>query len=66
MGKLKLYDTSIPQELIADERNRLHLAKTPQEKWDDLIDLIHLSISLNGVRPIKELQGKVIVLRKLK
>lgn len=64
MGKFKLYDTSIPPEIIVEERAALYLSKSPQEKWNELLALIRLSISLNGGQPLKKPQGKGLIIQK--
>jgi hypothetical protein len=64
MGKFKLYDSSIPREIIAEERATLYLSKSPREKWNELLALIRLSVSLNGGQPLKKPQGKGLIIQK--
>ena len=65
MSRLKLYDTSIPLEQIAQERAMQYMRLSPLEKLNQLFALIDLAQRLNGDSPIKEPQGKGIVLRKI-
>lgn len=64
MGKLKLYGASIPPEQIVRERDVAYLALSPKDKFLQLLALIHLSISLNGGRPLKQPQGKGLVISR--
>jgi hypothetical protein len=64
MGKLKLYDISIPPEQLVRERDSAYLALSPKEKFLQLLALIHLSTSLNGGRPLKQPQGKGLVISR--
>lgn len=66
MGKLKLYDTTIPQESIVREREMAYLALSPKDKFLQLISLIRLSVSLNGGRPLKQPQGKGLIISRKK
>jgi hypothetical protein len=66
MGKLKLYDTSIPRDLIVRERIEAYQSLSSQKKILQLLSLIRLSVSLNGGRPIKEPQGKGLVISRKK
>jgi hypothetical protein len=64
MGKLKLYDTSIPPEQVVRERDVAYLTLSPKEKFLQLLALIHLSTALNGGRPLKQPQGKGLVISR--
>lgn len=64
MGKLKIYDLSTPSEQIVREREVAYLALSPKEKLLQLISLIHLSVSLNGGKPLKQPQGKGLVISR--
>lgn len=66
MGKLKLYDTSTPRLQIVAEREAEYLSKSPEEKFRQLLSLIRLSIKLNGGQPLKEPQGKGLVISRKK
>lgn len=66
MSQLNLYDTSMPLEEIAQERGKQYMRLSPLEKLNQLCALIDLAQRLNSDAPIKEPQGKGIVLRKLK
>ena len=66
MSRLKLYDTTMPLEQIAQERAIQYMRLSPREKLNQLFALIDLAQRLNGDSPIKGPQGKGIVLRKLK
>lgn len=66
MGKLKLYDTSLPRDLIVRERMEAYQSLSGQKKMLRLLSLIRLSMSLNGGRPIKEPQGKGLVIARKK
>lgn len=65
MSRLKLYDTSVPLEQIAQERADQYIRLSPLEKLNQLFALIDLAQRLNGDAPIKEPQSKGIVLRKI-
>lgn len=64
MSRLKIYDTSIPLEQIAQERAEHYMRLSPLEKLNELFALIDISKRLNGDAPIKEPQGKGFILRK--
>ena len=64
MGKLKLYDTSIPRELIAEERESVYLSRSPEQRFLSVLYLNHISVVMNGGRPLKSPQGKGLVIRK--
>ena len=64
MGKLKLYDLSTPPEQIVREREMAYLALSPKEKFLQLASLIHLSVVLNGGKPLKQPQGKGLVISR--
>ena len=64
MGKLKLYDVSIPPEQIVRERDNAYLVLSPKEKFLQLLALIRLSKALNGGRPLKQPQGKGLVISR--
>lgn len=64
MGKFKLYDSSIPRELIAEERAVAYNSKSPLEKWNELFALIRLSVDLNAGQALKKPQGKGLVIQK--
>ena len=66
MGKLKLYDTSIPRSQIVAERDTEYLSQSPREKLNRLFNLIHLSIKMNGGKPLKEPQGKGLIISRKK
>ena len=65
MGKLKLYDTSIPRELIAQERESVYLSRSPEQRFFSVLHLKHISVTMNGGKPLKSPQGKGLVIRKL-
>lgn len=65
MGKLKLYDTSIPRELIAQERESVYLSRSPEQRFFSVLHLNHISVTMNGGKPLKSPQGKGLVIRKL-
>ena len=66
MGKLRLYDTSTPQEQVVREREMAYLALSSKEKFLQLVSLIRISVSLNGGRPLKQPQGKgLVICRKI-
>lgn len=56
----------MPLEQIAQERAMQYMRLSPLEKLNQLCALIDLAQRLNSDAPIKEPQGKGIVLRKLK
>ena len=64
MSRLKLYDLSIPREEILKERESVYLKLSPSRKLYALFNLIKLSVKLNGGNPLKQPQGKGIVISK--
>ena len=64
MGKLKLYDTSIPRELIVGERESVCLSRNPEQRFFSILKLNQISIIMNGCKPLKSPQGKGLVIRK--
>jgi len=66
MGKLKIYDTSIPRSQIVAEREAEYLSQSPANKLKRLFTLIRLSVKMNGGKPLKEPQGKGLVISRQK
>lgn len=66
MAKLVLHDLSLSPEAIQQEREQRFLKLSAQEKLEELFALINLSIAMNGGKPIKEPQGKGLIIRKKK
>lgn len=64
MGKLKLYDTSIPRETIVEERESVYLSRTPKQCFFSILQLNRISVAMNGGKPLKSPQGKGLVIRK--
>ncbi|RDC57800.1 hypothetical protein DU508_02250 [Pedobacter chinensis] len=64
MGKLTLYDTSIPREKIVEERESIYLSRTPEQRFFSVLQLNYISVTMNGGQPIKSPQGKGIIIRK--
>lgn len=64
MGRLKIYSTDIPRESIVAEREAIYLNRSAEQKIYLLLNLIHTSVQMNGGRPLKQPQGKGIVIRK--
>ena len=64
MGKLKLYDTSLPPEHIAREREMAYLSLSSLRKFQQLLALIRVSVALNGGKPVKVPQGKGLVISR--
>lgn len=64
MGKLKLYDTGIPHEQIIKERDQRYLQQSPADKFYSLLQLINVTITMNGGRPLKQPQGKGLIITK--
>ena len=65
MGKLTLYDISTPRELIAQERESVYLSRTPEQRFFSVLHLNHISVAMNGGKPLKSPQGKGLVIRNL-
>ena len=65
MGRLKIYDTDTPRESILAEREALYLSKSAEQKIYALLQLNHIAVQLNGGKPLKQPQGKGIVIKKL-
>lgn len=66
MGKLKLYDPLLSPEQIVRERYVAYLSLPPRQKLQQLLTLIRLSVSLNGGRPVKQPQGKGLIISRNK
>ena len=64
MGKLTLYDISIPRETIFDERENLYLSRTPEQRFFGVLQLNHISVTMKGGKPLKSPQGKGIIIRR--
>ncbi len=63
MGKLILHDNPDPERLANERANRFYNLPF-EEKLRELFALIDLAVKMNGGKPIKEPQGKGIVIRK--
>ena len=66
MGKLKLYDINIPRETIAEERESVYFSRTAEQRFFGVLQLNHISVTMNGGKPLKSPQSKGIVIRKVK
>ena len=64
MGKLNLYDTTTPRETIIEERDSIYLSRTPEQRFFGVLQLNHISVTMNGGKPLKFPQGKGLVIRK--
>lgn len=64
MGKLILHENPDPERLNEKRADRFYHLPF-EEKLKELFALIDLSVKMNSGKPIKEPQGKGIVLRKL-
>jgi hypothetical protein len=64
MAKLILHDPSLSSEQLLWERQQRFLQLSPQEKWAELMALIRVSIMMNGGHPLKQPQGKGIVIQR--
>lgn len=64
MGNLTLYDITVPRETIAEQRENVYLSRTPEQRFFDVLQLNHISVTMNGDRPLKTPQGKGIIIRK--
>ncbi len=64
MGRLKLYDTNTPRETIVEERESIYLSRTSEQRFFAVLQLNHISIAMNGGKPLKSPQGKGLVIRK--
>jgi hypothetical protein len=64
MGRLKIYDISIPRESILAERESVYLNKSAEQKIYTLLQLNRTAVQLNGGKPLKQPQGKGLLIRK--
>lgn len=64
MSRLKIYDTSLSREEIERIRAQTYLQRSPKEKLDTLFNLIAVSRKLNGGKPLKQPQGKGIIITR--
>ncbi|WP_412469061.1 hypothetical protein [Pedobacter sp. KLB.chiD] len=64
MGKLKLYDINTPRETIVEERDAIYLSYTPEQRFFGVLQLNHISVMMNGGKPLKSPQSKGLVIRK--
>ena len=63
MGKIIIHTNPNPEQ--QDLERHLRFAQLPlSEKLNQLFALIDLTVKMNGGKPLKEPQGKGIVLRK--
>ena len=66
MGRLKIYDQNISRESIVAEREAAYLNRSAEQKFHALLNLNRISVQMNGGNPLKEPQGKGIIIRKAK
>ena len=66
MGRLKIYDQNISRESIVAEREAAYLNRSAEQKFQALLNLNRISVQMNGGNPLKEPQGKGIIIRKAK
>jgi hypothetical protein len=64
MGKLVLYDITMPRETIAEERANIYLSRTPEQRFFGVLQLNYISVTMNGGQPLKSPQGKGIIIHK--
>ncbi|MDQ0965921.1 hypothetical protein QFZ20_001324 [Flavobacterium sp. W4I14] len=64
MGKLTLYDITVPYEAIVEERDGIYLSRTPEQRFFGVLQLNYISVTMNGGKPLKFPQGKGLVIRK--
>lgn len=64
MAKLILHNTSLPAGQLARERALRFLQLSPQEKLTELFALIRLSVAMNGGQPLKQPQGKGLIIQR--
>ncbi|MGE6220501.1 hypothetical protein ACQKCH_11795 [Nubsella zeaxanthinifaciens] len=64
MGRLKIYDISVPRESILAERETLYLSKSAEQKIFTLLQLNRTAVQLNGGKPLKQPQGKGLLIRR--
>jgi hypothetical protein len=64
MGKLTLYDVTVPREAIVEERENIYLSRTPKQRFFGILQLNNISVTMNGGQPLKFPQGKGIIIRK--
>ena len=64
MGSLKIYDQNISRESIVAEREATYLNRSAEQKFYALLNLNRVSVQMNGGNPLKQPQGKGIVIRK--
>ncbi|MBB6238765.1 hypothetical protein HDC90_003411 [Pedobacter sp. AK013] len=64
MGKLKLYDINTPRETIVEERDGVYLSRSPEQRFFGVLELNHISVTMNGGKPLKSPQGKGLVICK--
>ena len=58
MGKLRLCNTDIPLEALAQERAMLYQSYSPEREFKELPELIETARMLNEGEPLKKSQGK--------
>lgn len=64
MGKLKIYNTDVTRESIVAEREAAYISLSFKNKLKALLQLNKTTIALNGGLPLKQPQGKGIIIRK--
>ena len=53
MGKLNLYDITTRRETIIEERDGIYLSRTPEQRFFGVLQLNHISVTMNGGQTIK-------------
>lgn len=64
MSRLKLHDTTLSSGEIIHLREQKYLQLSPAEKLNTLFNLIAVSKKLNGNKPLKQPQGKGIIISR--
>jgi hypothetical protein len=64
MGVLKLHNPSVAREEIIKERDNRFLQLSPAQKFYALLSLNKTAVKLNGGKPLKQPQGKGIIISK--
>lgn len=64
MGRLKIYSSDVSRESIVAEREAVYLNSSAEQKFYALLRLNHISVKMNGGNPLKQPQGKGLVIRK--
>lgn len=66
MSKLKIHDSRLSREEIENQRLKAQLLRSPEQRILDLFALNAIAVKFNGGKPLKQPQGKGIIISRHK